>query len=237
MEFSVCIDISKCTACRACQVACKSWNKLKAEQTENKGSHENPPDLSANTWNRIVFMETRLPKGAIDWSFFNDRCHHCEDAPCMYAADSVPGAIITDDTGAVIYTEKTSQLDYDSILSECPYDIPRLDEKTNRIYKCNMCIDRITNGLKPACVTACSTGTLNFGTQKDMLKFAYDRIKVLGKDANLYPGEEYHTFWVLPEKQDRYPISKKEQNKPYRIARNTFLKQLSKKLIDYAMPV
>lgn len=237
MRFSICIDISKCTACRACQVACKSWNRLKAEQTENKGSHENPPDLSATTWNRIMFVENRLPNGVIDWSFFNDRCRHCDDAPCMYEADSVPGAIITDDTGAVIYTEKTSQLEYDSILSACPYDIPRYDEETNRIYKCTMCIDRITNGLKPACVTACSTGALNFGTKEDMLKLAYDRIKALGKDANLYPGEEYNTFWVLPEDQDLYPIAKTKPNKPYRIARNTFLKQLSKKLIGYAIPV
>ncbi|MFO7557388.1 MAG: 4Fe-4S dicluster domain-containing protein [Desulfobacterales bacterium] len=237
MEFSICIDISRCTACRACQVACKSWNRLKAEQTENRGSHENPPDLSATTWNRIVFMEARMPGEKIEWSFFNDRCRHCEDAPCMDAADSVPGAIIRDNTGAVIFTEKTSQLDYDSIVSECPYDIPRLDEETNRIYKCTMCIDRITNGLKPACVATCSTGALNFGTKKDMLKLAYERIKLLGKDANLYPGEEYNTFWILPEKQERYPIAKAADNRPYRIARNTFLKQLTKKLIGREIPV
>jgi Fe-S-cluster-containing dehydrogenase component len=28
------IDMTKCTGCRACQVACKQWNQLEAEETE-----------------------------------------------------------------------------------------------------------------------------------------------------------------------------------------------------------
>ena len=27
------IDTTKCTGCRGCQVACKQWNQLKAENT------------------------------------------------------------------------------------------------------------------------------------------------------------------------------------------------------------
>ncbi|MFZ5571584.1 MAG: 4Fe-4S dicluster domain-containing protein [Thermodesulfobacteriota bacterium] len=219
MELAILNDIAKCTACRACQVACKNWNRLSADKTENRGSHENPPDLSENTWNRIVFMETRMSGGRIDWTFFNDRCRHCEDAPCMAAAEeSVPGAIIRDGSGAIVFTDKTAQLDYDSILAECPYDIPRKNEETGRIHKCTMCIDRITNGLKPACVTACSTGALQFGPKQDMLKLAHDRIRILGKNANLYPGEEYNTLWILPESQDSYSIAHNHRSRPYRIA-------------------
>ena len=40
-------DDSKCTACRGCQLACKQWNALKAAQTENTGTYQNPPSLAA----------------------------------------------------------------------------------------------------------------------------------------------------------------------------------------------
>lgn len=206
-QMTLCIDISKCTACRACQVACKSWNQLKAEQTQNLGGHENPPDLSAQTWNRIMFMEKRKADGVIDWVFFNDRCRHCDDPRCMEGAESVPEAIVRHESGAVIYTEKSKELDFDDLATYCPFDIPRKDSLSGRIVKCNMCIDRITHGLKPACVTACSTGCLSFGPRPEMLRYIETRIKALGGEASLYPGEEYNTLWILPESPKRYPIA------------------------------
>jgi len=45
-----------CIGCRACQVACKSWNGLPAEKTKNNGTHENPPDLSGNTYNIVLLI-------------------------------------------------------------------------------------------------------------------------------------------------------------------------------------
>ena len=40
------IDTTRCTGCRGCQVACKQWHDLPAERTQNRGTLENPPDLS-----------------------------------------------------------------------------------------------------------------------------------------------------------------------------------------------
>ncbi len=36
------IDTTLCTACRGCQVACKQWHDLPAEETSNRGTYENP---------------------------------------------------------------------------------------------------------------------------------------------------------------------------------------------------
>lgn len=208
-RMTVCIDISKCTACRACQVACKNWNQLKGEQTRNLGRHNNPPDLSAQTWNRIVFLEKRKADGVIDWFFINERCRHCDDPPCMQGAESVPEAIVRHESGAVIFTEKSKELDFDDVSSYCPYDIPRKNETSGRIVKCNMCIDRITHGLKPACVAACPTGALNFGPRTEMQRYIETRLKALGGDANVYPEpiEDHNTLWILPENRKRYPLA------------------------------
>ena len=56
MAKAILYDATKCTACRACQVACKQWNELEAEETTNRGTYENPPDLSPQTWLKIKFM-------------------------------------------------------------------------------------------------------------------------------------------------------------------------------------
>jgi formate dehydrogenase iron-sulfur subunit len=62
----------------------------------------------------------------------------------------------------VLYTRVTKDLDADSIISSCPYNIPRKGPDGS-LAKCDMCNDRVSNGLLPACVKACPTGTMNFG--------------------------------------------------------------------------
>ena len=45
------VDTSRCIGCRSCQVACKQWNKLAADKTSNKGTFENPRDLTPALYN------------------------------------------------------------------------------------------------------------------------------------------------------------------------------------------
>jgi formate dehydrogenase iron-sulfur subunit len=66
-------------------------------------------------------------------------------------------------TGAVLFTPKTKDLNFKATLEGCPYNIPRQDPKTKRLFKCTMCLDRISNNQIPACVKSCPTGTMVFG--------------------------------------------------------------------------
>jgi hypothetical protein len=56
------IDLSRCTACRGCQIACKEWNELPANATKQRGSHQNPPVLNPNNFKVVRFNE-HLEKG------------------------------------------------------------------------------------------------------------------------------------------------------------------------------
>jgi formate dehydrogenase beta subunit len=45
--------------------------------------------------------------------------------------------------------------------------------------KCTLCVDRVDVGLEPACVKACPTGCLHFGTKEDMLALGQNRVDQL----------------------------------------------------------
>ena len=201
------IDTTKCTACRGCQVACKQWNKLPATETHNRGSHQNPADLSFDTFKLVRFSEV-VSGGRFFWHFFPDQCRHCVDPPCKETADAyVSGAVIIDEsTGAVVFTEKTRELyesAFDDVRESCPYDIPRRDPATGLVSKCTMCLDRVQNGLFPACVKACPTGAMSFGDRDDILPLAQKRLALLKKKgydkAGLLDDEDVRTVYLVAD--------------------------------------
>jgi formate dehydrogenase iron-sulfur subunit len=181
------IDTTRCTACRACQVACKQWNKLPAEKTVQRGSYENPPDLMPHLYNQIHFIE-KEQGGSLQWLFLNKRCLHCGDAGCMKVCPSA-GALYRTEEGMVAFNqEKCISCKY--CINGCPFDVPRYDEK-EKVTKCHACFDRLANGLQPACVKACPTGTLQFGDRDQLVAKA----KATGK--TLYGENDLNGLGVL----------------------------------------
>jgi len=203
------IDVTKCTACRGCQVACKQWNKLPATETENWGSHQNPKDLNFDTY-KLVHFEEKVVDGNLKWLFWPEQCRHCIEPPCKLTADMYDeGAIVVDEaTGAVLFTEKTKALtDFTEGAELCPYNIPRKNAESGLWSKCTMCIDRISNGLKPACVETCPTGAMNFGDLEDMKALAEKRLGEVKKkhpDAVLGDADSVRVIYLYAYKPDLY---------------------------------
>jgi formate dehydrogenase beta subunit len=57
--------------------------------------------------------------------------------------------------------------------------VPKFNPQTRRVYKCTLCVDRVSVGLQPACVKACPTSCLQFGTKDAMLEVANKRVEQL----------------------------------------------------------
>ena len=55
-------------------------------------------------------------------------------------------------------------------LGICPFDAIHISPETGKIDKCNMCADRLDQGMKPACVSACITNALDITNMLDPLK-------------------------------------------------------------------
>lgn len=169
------VDTARCIGCRSCQVACKQWNKLDADKTANKGTFENPRDLTPALYNRIKFIEKET-SGEVTWQFFNERCMHCGDAGCMKVCPS-PGALYRTKDGIVAFNkEKCISCKY--CVSACPFNIPRYDTD-DKVSKCHLCLDRIGGGMTPACAKACPTETLKYGTRSELISRATAAKKTL----------------------------------------------------------
>jgi formate dehydrogenase beta subunit len=199
------IDVAKCTGCRGCQLACKQWNGLPAKQTFAAGTYQNPPDLQPNTWTLIRFQEVAAKEG-VKWLFRKDGCMHCTNAACVKVCPS--GALYHSDLGTVgIIKERC--IGCKECVAACPFEIPRYDSVTDRVYKCDLCLSRIRADLPPACVKVCPTGALTFGDKEEMLKLAYRRAGELGGDASVY-GDKFvdgtHVLYVLQEKKEVYDV-------------------------------
>jgi formate dehydrogenase beta subunit len=151
-------------ACKACQVACSEWNDIRDEVGHCVGVYDNPADLSAKSWTVMRFSETEQ-NGKLEWLIRKDGCMHCEDPGCLKACPSA-GRLFSTPTGSSISSRRTASAAA-TALPGCPFNIPRLNKEDNRVYKCTLCVDRVSVGQEPACVKTCPTGAIHFGTKRD----------------------------------------------------------------------
>ncbi len=211
MANSIClIDPAKCMGCRGCQVACKQWNQLPAEQTTFTGTYENPPRFSADTWLRVAFREHDLEDGNVDWYMAKLGCMHCTDAACMQACPA--GAIYRSDEGTVNIDEvKCIGCNY--CVTACPFHVIGFDRLTNKARKCTFCHDRLVNGMEPSCAQACPTGAITFGDRRQLINRAatrMDQLKAAGNpNANIYGIDELDgtaMLYVLADNPEKYGL-------------------------------
>ncbi len=170
------IDTSTCIGCKACEVACQEWNDLKVVATHQEGSYQTLPTMQADFWNLIRFNEVEF-EGGLAWLMRKDQCMHCSDPGCL-AACPAPGAIVQYANG-IVDVNVENCIGCGLCETGCPFDVPRFSAKTGKMAKCTLCVDRVDSGLEPACIKACPTGCLHFGSKEDMVELGQSRVKQL----------------------------------------------------------
>lgn len=186
VEMAMLHDIEKCTACRACTVACKQWKNLPADPTPFVGEFQSHPDLSPSTLNLIRMTETIDDKGNFRWDFLKFQCMHCGDPACAKACPE--DALIKKENGVVSFIEdKCVGCGY--CVQNCPFGVPKIDKERNKSTKCDLCEDRIENGMIPSCAQTCTANAILWGTREEMTAIAKKRVEELKKtypNAQLY---------------------------------------------------
>ncbi len=198
-QIAMLLNPTKCTACRACQVACKQWNKRGFVPTVNEGSYENPPRLSRDLWRRIRFIEESEGDG-VKWLYRQEQCFHCTEATCVMVCPA-PGALTHQSNGMVVIDQEKC-IGCRHCEQTCPFEVPQYDPVGNKAWKCNFCQDRVMNGLQPACAATCPTGAVEFSWNRQAL-VAKGRELARAGNLRLYGAEQeelgLHVMHLVPQ--------------------------------------
>jgi formate dehydrogenase iron-sulfur subunit len=169
-QVSMLYDSTRCIGCRACQTACREWNKTTVEKGPS-GRYDMPLELSADTWTLI-----QLYQGENEHAFVKQQCMHCLHPACASACPVA--ALQKRDDGPVVYDPKRC-IGCRYCMVACPFGVPRFewDEVIPVIAKCTFCYDRLDAGQGPSCAEACPAGALVWGTRDEMLAEAKRRLE------------------------------------------------------------
>ncbi len=221
-------DTSVCIGCKACEVACKEWNRIPEDGLEFTGmSYDNTKGLGADSWRHVAFIEQpRSLAGQITggvgmaepsdpataaegvrWLMSSDVCKHCTEAACL---DVCP-------TGALFRTEFGTVVVQEDICNGCGYCVPAcpygvIDQRhgDGRVWKCTLCYDRLGVGQEPACAKACPTDSIQFGPLDELRERADQRLarmhaagvgeaRLYGRDPGDGVGGDGAFFLLLDE--------------------------------------
>jgi len=203
-------DTSVCIGCKACEVACKEWNRVPASSQGFTGeSYDNTRALGADTWRHVAFVEQRKPIGAADGTeSLVDVAARAEAADrwglqTYQDGDGMRWLMASDvckhcthaaclevcPTGALFRTEFGTVVVQPDICNGCGYCVPAcpfgvLDrrEDDGRVWKCTLCYDRLKDDKEPACAQACPTDSIQFGELDALRERAGARLERL-RDA------------------------------------------------------
>jgi formate dehydrogenase iron-sulfur subunit len=134
-------DMTKCIGCKCCVVACNEQNG-------------NP---AAINWRRVGEIEGGHYPYAQRYHL-SMGCNHCVEPSCLIGC---PTEAYTKDarTGVVVHSADAC-IGCQYCTWNCSYGVPQYNEERGVVGKCDMCHNRIDDGMAPACVSACPEGAI-----------------------------------------------------------------------------
>jgi formate dehydrogenase iron-sulfur subunit len=116
---------------------------------------------------------------------------HCVTPSCVSACPV--GAFVKSESGPVTYLESRC-MGCRYCMIACPFGIPKYEweKAAPLVRKCDLCADRLAQGLKTACATACPTGATTFGDRDALVAEARERFRA-------HPGRYNEHIYGLEE--------------------------------------
>ncbi|MGY1822021.1 4Fe-4S dicluster domain-containing protein [Geodermatophilus sp. SYSU D00079] len=127
----------------------------------------------------------------VRWLMSSDVCKHCTHAGCLDVCPT--GALFRTEFGTVVVQgDICNGCGY--CVPSCPYGVINQRKDDGRVFKCTLCYDRLTDGLQPACASACPTQSIQFGNLDELQARADARLATLKaqgvETARLYGRDE-----------------------------------------------
>jgi len=156
-QYAFMVDMSRCTGCQTCMVACKDKHNL-------------PLGVS---WRRVVEFTGGNWHELKDGTFSQDifayylsiSCNHCSEPVCV---EVCPTTAMHKDEWGIVSVDHEKCIGCRYCQWACPYSAPQFNPELGRMTKCDFCRDYLEQGEAPACVAACPNRALAFGELEEL---------------------------------------------------------------------
>lgn len=129
-------DFNKCIDCKTCEMSCNDYHGLRGVHRRQVVTYD---------------MEGQRPV------HISMSCNHCYNPVCILICPE--NNYMKRSDGVVILTPVNCQ-GCERCVKACPFHAPKINPQTNQVDKCNLCVERLDEGLKPVCVENCTTGAI-----------------------------------------------------------------------------
>jgi anaerobic dimethyl sulfoxide reductase subunit B (iron-sulfur subunit) len=147
-QYGFIIDSERCVDCRACVTACKTGHNIEL----------------GIAWRHV----TSAWNGAYPQVTFTSQsmaCNHCAEPACLKVCPV--NAISKRREDGIVVVDRTRCIGCRACGDACPYHAPQYG-KDGLMQKCDLCLDRVSTGKHPACVSTCPAGALAFGAMDEL---------------------------------------------------------------------
>lgn len=176
-QWAFVVDITKCVGCGMCVRACKLENDVPYDATASRTWIEryvmlkdgkviaDSPMAGRDGFLRDDPQGKRISREDIAKAFFVPKlCNLCQKSPCVQVCPV--GASHYTPEGIVLIDRRWC-IGCGYCIMACPYGTRFFHPVYKTAEKCTLCYHRITKGLNPACVDACSFGARKHGDIMD----------------------------------------------------------------------
>ena len=135
-KYVFAFDTERCFGCYGCVVACQQEHKLPADRI-------------------FLKIETIGPvrvNGKMTMRFIPHVCMHCRAPMCIKVC---PVKAIRKREDGIVLIDAEKCIGCRDCMWACPYHAISFDEETEKAMKCDLCIERLAQGLLPSCEHHC----------------------------------------------------------------------------------
>ena len=146
-KYFVTQDRNRCIACLSCEIYCEKNKEL-------------PEDSRARLCQIMIVDKRKIGNLPRDANIYMS-CFHCETPYCAAACPT--GAMTKREKDGIVHVDLEKCVGCKACMVACPWGAVQWNPDTGKVQKCDLCKDRLDQGLKPVCVTICTTGCLSLG--------------------------------------------------------------------------